>query len=222
MAGQAFLLAAVTVVSLWFPAALPKAQSIAAWITAPPQPPAPPAHEETIAAPKIRPFQYVNSKLYEPKNIPSAVDLIEDPPIPAGAMVASALEIGRAIGDFAVGLLTPAATPVAPPAARAPEPPPAAPRRYRVSSGVKAAEVLTRVQPVYPHLAQQLRVSGPVEVEGVVGLDGRIHDLHVKSGNPLLTQAAMDAVNQWVFRPTMLNGEPVEVIQTVIVNFILK
>ena len=94
--------------------------------------------------------------------------------------------------------------------------------RYRVGGLVKPAEVLTRVQPAYPPLAQRMRVFGTVELEGVVGLDGRIHDLHVISGNPLLVGSAVDAVRQWIFRPTTLNGDPVEVVQPVTVNFILN
>ncbi|HUP04965.1 MAG TPA: energy transducer TonB [Bryobacteraceae bacterium] len=224
MTGQAAALAGLTLAYIWFPAALPKTQSIMAWLTAPaPQPPRPPVPEHTVAAPKIKPFQAFGTRLVEPKRIPAMVVPIVDPPLPAGMMVNGAMDAVRGIGDLATGLFAPPAAPAAPAESHAAEPAAAAtPRRFRVGSGVKPAEVLKRVQPVYPDLAQKMRVSGAVELEGVVGLDGRIHDLQAKSGNPLLVGAALAAVSQWVFRPTRLNDEPVEVVQRVTVNFILK
>jgi len=217
--GQAILVAGAIAIPLWFPEALPRPESLMMWITAPPQPEQPPApRPEAMAAPKMRPLQYVGSRLQTPVNIPNGVVMIDDPPISAGAMFTTAIEAGRAISDV-IGVTLPTVAPAAP-AVREAAPP--APARYRVSSGVKPAVILSRVEPVYPKLAQQMRVAGAVEVEGVVGLDGRIHELHVKSGNPLLAPAAMAAVAQWLFRPTTLSGEPVEVVQTVVVNFILK
>lgn len=221
--GQAFALAVLAVIYVWFPAALPQPQSILAWLTAPPSPrqAASAATTPMVAAPKT-PFQFNGSRLVQPAIIPSAVAQIEDPPIPPGVWIASAFDISRGIGAMAAEILAPAAAP-APAMTKTPAPaPPVKLEPRRVGGDIKPAEVLSRVQPVYPPLAQRLRVSGVVEVEGTIGLDGRIHDLHVKNGNPLLVPAAMDAVNKWVFRPTTLNGEPVEVIQTVIVNFILK
>jgi protein TonB len=71
-------------------------------------------------------------------------------------------------------------------------------------------------------MARQVRVSGKVELMGVLGTDGRIHELKVLSGHPLLVKAAVDAVMQWVYRPTVLNGQPVEVQAPITVNFILN
>ncbi len=82
--------------------------------------------------------------------------------------------------------------------------------------------MVRRVMPVYPELARQEHISGVVEIEGVVGVDGRIRELKVKSGHPLLIRAATDAVAQWLFRPTLLNGEAVEIVQTVVVRFNLQ
>jgi protein TonB len=78
------------------------------------------------------------------------------------------------------------------------------------------------VEPVYPEIAVRTRVSGKVELEGVIGIDGRIHELRAVSGSPLLIRAALDAVRQWVYKPLTLNGEPVEVVQSIVVNFNLK
>ena len=220
--GQAILVAGAIAIPLWFPEALPRPEALLLWITAPPQPAQPPApRAETTAAPKMRPLQFVGTRLQTPVNIPNGVLTIEDPPISPGDLLAAAIEASRAIGDL-IGVAVPANAPAAAPVVREAAPAAAAPLRFKVGGKVKPAEVLSRVTPVYPALAQQLRVTGVVEVEGVVGLDGRIHELHVKSGHPLLAPAAMAAVAQWLFRPTTLNGEPVEVVQTVVVNFILK
>ena len=79
-----------------------------------------------------------------------------------------------------------------------------------------------RVDPIYPSIARAARVSGTVELLGVLGTDGRIHELKVLRGHPLLITAALEAVRQWVFAPTILNGQAVEVAAPITVNFILK
>jgi len=86
---------------------------------------------------------------------------------------------------------------------------------------VRPATLVSRVEPVYPVMAQQMHVSGTVELEALIGTDGRIRELKVKSGPPLLVRAAVDAVRQWLYEPTLLNGDPVEVIQPITVRFSL-
>ena len=73
--------------------------------------------------------------------------------------------------------------------------------------------------PVYPQPARLARISGTVRLEALISRDGMIQSLRVMSGHPLLAQAALDAVRQWVYRPTRLNGEPVEVLTQIEVNF---
>jgi periplasmic protein TonB len=97
-------------------------------------------------------------------------------------------------------------------------PPPVKPPRITV---LRMATPLHKVEPVYPTLAKQARVSGTVELLGVLGTDGRIHELKVLRGHPLLINAALEAVRQWIFEPTMLNGQAVEVSAPITVNFIL-
>jgi protein TonB len=67
-----------------------------------------------------------------------------------------------------------------------------------------------------------MRVSGIVEIEAVVGVDGRLREIHVRSGPPLLVKAATDAVRQWVYKPSTLNGVPVEVAGIIVVTFRLN
>jgi len=101
-----------------------------------------------------------------------------------------------------------------------PEPPPAAP--INVSKGAQEAKIIRRIIPAYPSLAKAARVQGVVKLQGVISTEGRIEHLQVISGHPLLVQAAVDAVKQWLYRPTLLNGQPVEVIAPIDVNFILS
>ena len=84
-----------------------------------------------------------------------------------------------------------------------------------------AAKIVRKVIPAYPPLARQARVSGTVQLLGVIGKDGTVQQLQVISGHPLLVSAAVEAVKQWLYRPTLLNGEPVEVVAPIDVNFTL-
>ena len=108
--------------------------------------------------------------------------------------------------------------PAAPPGGGTPTPaarPPSGP--IRVSSGVLAGMLLTKVLPVYPDAAWRAHVSGTVTLYARIGTDGRINKLRVLSGPEMLRQSAVDAVSQWTYRPYVLNGEPIEVETTVIV-----
>jgi len=95
-------------------------------------------------------------------------------------------------------------------------------QRIRVGGNVQAAMVLNYVQPVYPPLAKQARIQGVARFNVVINKDGTIQDLQPVSGHPLLIEAAVDAVRQWSYRPTLLNGQPVEVATVVDVNFTLS
>ena len=75
---------------------------------------------------------------------------------------------------------------------------------------------------VYPPLARQTRISGTVRLHAIIGKDGTVHELEVMNGHPLLVQAALEAVRQWRYKPTLLNGEPVEVDTTIDVIFSLN
>lgn len=94
-------------------------------------------------------------------------------------------------------------------------------QKVRVSSGVAQGLLIRQVRPQYPPLARQARIQGTVILQAVIGKDGLVQDLHVVSGHPLLTNAAIDAVKQWLYRPYYLNGEPVTVDTQINVNFTL-
>ncbi len=97
----------------------------------------------------------------------------------------------------------------------------APPLRIRVGANVQMANLIEKVEPVYPPLAREARIQGTVRFTVVVGPDGHLKDIQLESGHPLLVPAAQEAVRQWAYRPTLLNGQPVEVLTQVDVPFTL-
>jgi len=91
----------------------------------------------------------------------------------------------------------------------------------RVGGDIKVPTKIKDVKPAYPEIAQAAGVQGIVIIEAVIGTEGSIADARVLRGIPLLDEAALDAVRQWQFTPTLLNGAPVQVVMTVTVNFTL-
>jgi protein TonB len=89
----------------------------------------------------------------------------------------------------------------------------------RVGGNVQESKILRRVDPVYPELAKRARVEQMVMLEVNVDEEGNVASVRVMKGHPLLDQAAVDAVKQWKYSPTLLNNEPVPVIATVTVIF---
>jgi periplasmic protein TonB len=95
-------------------------------------------------------------------------------------------------------------------------------RTLKVSEGVLEAQLITRIEPQFPSLAIQTKTQGTVRLHAIISRDGRITSLDVLSGHPFLVKAALDAVRQWRYRPTLLNGEPVEVETSITVIFRLQ
>jgi protein TonB len=108
------------------------------------------------------------------------------------------------------------------PEAPPPPPPPPPPKPVRVGGNIRPPQKIRDARPVYPPIAQSARVQGIVIIEATIGPDGKVTDARVLRSIPLLDQAALDAVRQWEFTPTLLNGVPVPVIMTVTVNFTLQ
>ena len=100
---------------------------------------------------------------------------------------------------------------------------PASTQAVRVGGNIAAPKKLKDVAPAYPQMAVQARLQGLVIIEATIGTDGAVKDMRVlRPVNPLLDEAALDAVRQWEYAPTLLNGVAVPVIMTVTVNFTLK
>jgi len=89
----------------------------------------------------------------------------------------------------------------------------------RVGGQIKAPTKIKDVKPLYPAIAQQARVGGVVTIEATIGSDGKVTDAKVVRSIPMLDQAALDAVRQWEYTPTLLNGVPVPILTTVNINF---
>jgi TonB family protein len=105
-----------------------------------------------------------------------------------------------------------------------PEPPTeqaSVPRRITVGGTVQESMLISRTPPKYPEDAKQARIEGDVLLTAIIATDGSVQQLDVKSGHPLLASAAIEAVMQWKYRPTLLNGQPVEVVTSIHFNFTL-
>ncbi len=106
---------------------------------------------------------------------------------------------------------------------RVPSPPPVPPQGpVRVGSGIHPPRKIVDVKPMYPPLAQSARVEGVVILEAVIDARGHVTSVHVLRSIPLLDQAAIAAVEQWVYTPTLLNGVAVPIVMTVTVQFTLQ
>ncbi|MBV8816777.1 MAG: TonB family protein [Acidobacteriaceae bacterium] len=101
---------------------------------------------------------------------------------------------------------------------------PTNPARIRVGGNVQASKLITKVNPTYPPGAQRNGVTGMVILKAVIGVDGHLLSLTPASSaaDPELTSAAVEAVRLWTYQPTLLNGQPVEVVTTITVNFRLE
>jgi protein TonB len=97
-----------------------------------------------------------------------------------------------------------------------------APTKPLLVSHLAEANLLHKVQPIYPPIARQARVQGAVELRAIISKNGTIENLLVVSGHPMLSAAAIEAVRQWRYRPYLLNGEPIEVETEITVNFLLS
>jgi periplasmic protein TonB len=227
---QIVLIIVAILIPLIFTDSLPKTQ-LTSFLVAPPPPPPPPPPPQAVQ--QVKPVKVIKRQfdagvLTAPKEIPKDVAMIEEdemPPPGAGVGVVGGVaggvpggQMGGVIGGIIGGV--PSAAPPPPPPAEKPKP--ATPQRIRVGGNVAEAKIINRVQPVYPPLAKQARVSGTVRLNAVISRDGSIQDLQVVSGHPLLVQAALQAVRQWRYSPTLLNGEPVEVVTVIDVNFTLR
>jgi protein TonB len=104
---------------------------------------------------------------------------------------------------------------------RRPEPPEHKSPLHR-SEGVMAAALIYKVQPQYPAIARTIHLAGTVYLRAIIATDGTVRQLEVISGNPILATPALQAVRQWRYQPTRLNGEPVEVETLITVNFVLE
>jgi protein TonB len=230
-AGQIVLIVVAVILPLIYTEVLP-ATTLQSFLVAPPPPPPPPpppAAAPPVKVVKVIPRQFDAGRLMAPKSVPKEIAVIKEDELPppasgvagvvggVGSGVAGG-QLGGVLGGIIGGI--PSAAPPPPP-----PPPPkkeAAPQRIRVGGNVQSAMIIRKTPPIYPQLAKSARVQGVVHLAAIIAKDGTIQELHSLGGPALLIQAAMDAVKTWVYRPTLLNGEPVQVETTIDVNFTLN
>jgi periplasmic protein TonB len=220
-AGQAAFVVLLILIPLYYTDALnPPDFEKMVLISPPPPPPPPPSHPvRVMVRPKVSLFN--SGKLIAPRAIPKQVEIVKEAPqeslafqgvtggVPGGVAGGT---LGGVLGGVLSGIL-----PV----------PPAPPRRpvhtgpVRVGGRIQPPRLLRKVQPFYPPLAKQTRTQGEVVLDCVIDPKGNVTEMKLISGNPLLVQAALGAVEQWKYQPTLLNGEPVAVEMHVNVNFVL-
>jgi protein TonB len=220
---QAGFITVLILIPLIYTEALPKAM-LSTMLVAPPPPPPPPPPPAATPVVRVRPVARLMNQgvLRAPTVIPKQVNLIKEEELPpdVAAVGVSGGVPGGVPGGQAGGVLGGIIGGVT--GANVPPPPKEAPRRIRVGGSVQQAQLISQIRPVYPPLAKQARIQGTVRLQAIIAKDGSVVQLEIISGHPLLQQSALQAVSQWRYKPTLLNGEPVEVVTTVDVVFTLS
>jgi len=226
--GQLGLLAIVVALMAYYdvlPLPFPQAAVPLYLSSPPPPPPAASGPARTTHAPVEQAVRTLIPRTFKaptaPVNIPQQVGIIADaaPSLPDASGALGGVPGGIPGGSLVGGPGTlPPPTPVV---AAAPAPAPATPAQIRVGGDVQAARLMHEVVPVYPVVARAARIQGTVELSASIAPNGTVEDVRLMSGNPLLVGSAEDAVKQWTYQPTYLNGKPVEVLTEIDVKFTL-
>jgi protein TonB len=218
---QALIVAVLVLLPLVLTQALPVREIQTALVAPPPPPPPPPPPAASAAAtPRhVEPATPIKNELEVPVRIPQKVAMLHESAPAANAAAAPAVGgvvggvpggvEGGTIGGVVGGVLNSVGTAM----------PKLEPKRVRVSSGVTQGLLEHQVKPEYPAMAKQAHIQGAVVLAAVIGKDGKVKEVRVVSGQPLLAQAAERAVREWKYKPYMLNGTPVEIDTTINVNF---
>jgi protein TonB len=221
---QIFLLGILVLIPLIYTEAIDLSAFSTTFLVAPPPPPPPPPPAAQQITRVVRPTARLiqAGKLTAPTVIPKQVTMIKEEELPPdlGMNVGVVGGVpGGVPGGQAGGVLGGIIGGV--PGGNLPPPPKPTVTRQRVGGNVQAAKLVYGPKPIYPPLARQARISGTVRLQAIIAKDGTVIELQVLSGPALLVQAATDAVRQWRYQPTLLNGEPIEVVTTVDVIFSL-
>jgi protein TonB len=221
--GEVLLVGAMTLVPLIYTEALPKA----IWtevLRVPLPPPPPPSSLGPRTSRRATRVVSSDEILKVPPSIPPTIAQVHDEPVPPAQFPSMSNGVlgGTYDGQSGAGLdavmrnILGNSTSQPPPPQRSQ---PSQPTRIRVGGIVSAARLIYQPKPEYPQLARMARAEGSVDLEAIIGKDGTIEELKVLRGHPLLVKAALEAVRQWRYQPTLLDGEPVEVLTEISVNF---
>jgi periplasmic protein TonB len=219
--GHTFVVALLLLIPLVYTHALNLPQFEKTFLVAPPPPPAPPPPAVARLI-QHRPKSFFNEgKLFTPKFIPKHIEQVKEEAQPATPTISGVPggvpggipggQIGGVLGGILGG--NSQILPPPPPKPQAHEGP------YHVGGRVQAPQLIHEVQPVYPPLAKAVKIHGDVLIDSVIDEHGDVTQMKVVSGSPLLVTAALDAVEQWKYKPTLLNGTPIAVEMEVTVHF---
>lgn len=214
---QALILGILILIPLIYTEALPKAM-LTTFLVAPPPPPPPPPPPAAVVHVKPMVHLIQQNKLMAPTVIPKKVNIIKEEETPPDVGGVEGGVAGGIAGGSAGGVLGGI---IGGAPGNLPPPPKPNVGRIKVGGQVQQANLIRQVMPVYPPIARTAHISGTVILHAIIAKDGSIQELQYISGPPLLMRAAMDAVREWRYRPTLLNGEPVEVDTTISVVFTL-
>jgi periplasmic protein TonB len=219
IAAHGLLLATAIMLPLYFSEAIDLHQMEMTYLVAPPLPPPPPPAGVVSSVRRPRSF-FANNKLYAPRVIPKHIAQVKDSArslqpmggVPGGVIGGVP---GGQLGGVIGGILSGMGHPIPPP-----QPKPVMHHGpYLVGGRVQAPRIIRQIQPVYPILAREARIQGAVVIDSVINEHGEVTQMKLVSGSPLLARAAFDAVGQWRYEPTLLNGTPVAVEMEVTVHF---
>lgn len=218
--GHSFVVALLILLPLYFTNAIDIHQLQNTFLVAPPPPaPPPPPPAAVRIAPRMPKSFFEQGKLIAPRVIPKQVAQIKEaaPPPEADSGVMGGVvggvpggQLGGVLGGILGGTGHVPAPPPKPVAHKGP---------YRVGGRVQAPKLIQEVQPTYPPLAKQARIQGDVVIDSVIDTQGHVTHMKVMSGSPLLVEAAEQALAQWRYQPTLLNGQPVAVDMLVTLHF---
>jgi protein TonB len=225
---QTILIGIAILIPLIYTDTLPRTTLTSFLVAPPPPPPPPPPPAAPVKVQRVIPRQFDAGRLMAPRAVPKQIAIIkeEELPPPTGAVGVVGGVPGGVPGGAGGGIIggiigaAPVAAPPPPPKVEVQKP--LTPQRIRVGGNVQQAKLVRQPKPVYPPLAKQARIQGVVRFTAIIGKDGTIQNLQLVTGHPLLVPSAQEAVKQWVYQPTLLNGEPVEVITQIDVNFTLS
>ncbi len=233
--GQVALVSLAVMAPMVFPQVLPLAKLQLSLV--PPVPPGPKPLggevKQQVARTRVTRTTGWRDLFVTPTRVPDKVIMITDVPSTSNTVVGvpEGNSIGKVDGilgglmreaatDNAAHLLPPPIAKTVTKAVAAPEPVPTI--RYREGGRVQLGKVLQRGELVYPPMAKATRTMGDVVLECVVGPEGRISEVKVKSGNPFLVKAAVEAAWKWIYEPSRLNGDPIEIITLMTFHFTLN
>jgi periplasmic protein TonB len=227
--GEFAAIGVMILVPLIWTEVLPKARSLDSLLTpAPPPAPPPPARPSVIRPLRAVSRRFNRNVLEAPRVIPRQVPMIAEdaPPSPANlddrlntGLPGDALAGTSGIAADRIGIGVP--PPLPPPAKTDVKPPHEKP--LLVGGKIQSAKLIKHPTPLYPAIAKSARIQGTVVLQAIISRDGTVRNLTVlRAASPLLVAAALDAVKQWVYQPTLLNQEPVEVSTEITIIFSLQ